>query len=984
LVLEAYSYSWSVIRLNRRFCTIHNFVQEPPVPLRAQQAMFFMRKDHISQSGIFTPRVLVAFALCSSGVLLGMFSLGATPRRMIGAEASPSGDWSIVPSPNVNEADKNNSFAATTCVSVSDCWAVGSSQTVELAGSAAQTLIERWNGTSWAIVPSPNTNAKQSNSLSAVTCVSASDCWAVGNYLSGGVAQTLAVHWDGTAWRIVGSPNSSATQNNSLAGVTCASTSDCWAVGVYFNAGAKQTFVQHWNGNSWSIVTSPNRPAQNNVLSGVACTSSSECWAVGHSENGTAAQTLIERWDGSTWTIVASPNILPVQFDFLSAVTCASTSDCWAVGNYIAGGNTQTLIEHWDGSSWTIVVSPNLGDAETTNALYGVTCSEGVNCWAVGISRTGPGAFRTLIERWNGTSWSIVTSPNTDAAQNNILNGVSCSSGSNCWAAGSLNTGSIFQTLIEQWNGSSWQIVSSPNSRATETTNVLSGTSCGSTSECWAVGYSWTGSVYRTLIERWNGNFWTIVPSPNTGATDNNSLGGVSCASASDCWAVGSSSNGTVAQALIERWDGTAWSIVASPVTLPNGLTAVTCVSTSDCWAVGSYLGGNTNQTLIERWNGMSWSIVISPNTRPAQSNTLSAVSCASASDCWAVGTYVNGSTFQTLIERWDGTSWTISTSPNSSATQNNLLRGVTCTSALDCWAAGYYWNGGAFQTLLEHWNGSSWLIVPSPNTSATQSNECFGVSCASESNCWAAGFYLEANNPRTLIEQWDGTSWTITTSPNTSATEANLLYGVACAPDSNCWAVGYYHTGTVYQTLTARYATAAQLVGVVSRKVHGDAGSFDVDLPLTGNPGIECRDGGANADYTLVFNFANPLNGVGGASVTSGTGSIANSNIDNNDAHNYIVNLTAINNAQIVTISLTNVNDAARTFSSAVSVSMGVMLGDVNANGIVSNTDVAEVKAQVGAPVTASNFRTDVHANGVVSNTDVSAVKTQVGATLP
>jgi hypothetical protein len=176
---------------------------------------------------------------------------------------------------------------------------------------------------------------------------------------------------------------------------------------------------------------------------------------------------------------------------------------------------------------------------------------------------------------------------------------------------------------------------------------------------------------------------------------------------------------------------------------------------------------------------------------------------------------------------------------------------------------------------------------------------------------------------------------------------------------------------------------TPVQLVKVVSRKVHGSAGTFDVDLPLTGNPGIECRSGGVNGDYTLVFTFVNPLTSVEGASVTNGTGTVGSSAIGT-DSHQYIVDLTGVTDAQTITVSLTNVQDASGNFSSAASVSMGFLLGDITASGNVSNTDVANIKAQVAAVIDSSNFRNDVNANGVISNTDVSTTKAQVGNTLP
>ena len=172
------------------------------------------------------------------------------------------------------------------------------------------------------------------------------------------------------------------------------------------------------------------------------------------------------------------------------------------------------------------------------------------------------------------------------------------------------------------------------------------------------------------------------------------------------------------------------------------------------------------------------------------------------------------------------------------------------------------------------------------------------------------------------------------------------------------------------------------QLTGVVSRKIHG-AQPFAITLPLIGTPGVESRSGGANSDYTIVFTFANPLVSVGNASVTSGIGSVSNSAIGTN-ANQYTVNLTGATNAQTITVSLADVQDTAGNSSSLVSASMGVLIGDVTVNRTVSNTDVAQVKGQISAPVTASNFRNDVNANGIVSNTDVSVTKAQVSTTLP
>jgi hypothetical protein len=171
-------------------------------------------------------------------------------------------------------------------------------------------------------------------------------------------------------------------------------------------------------------------------------------------------------------------------------------------------------------------------------------------------------------------------------------------------------------------------------------------------------------------------------------------------------------------------------------------------------------------------------------------------------------------------------------------------------------------------------------------------------------------------------------------------------------------------------------------LVSVVSRKTHAGT-PFDIDLPLTDSPGIECRSGGVAGDYTLIFTFTNPLTSVGGASVTSGTGSVSSSAIGA-DAHEYVVNLTGIANAQEITVTLTDVNDSLSNHSPSLQSTMGLLLGDTSASRIVNASDIGQTKAQSGQAVTASNFRTDVNANGSINASDVSLVKARSGTAIP
>jgi hypothetical protein len=187
-----------------------------------------------------------------------------------------------------------------------------------------------------------------------------------------------------------------------------------------------------------------------------------------------------------------------------------------------------------------------------------------------------------------------------------------------------------------------------------------------------------------------------------------------------------------------------------------------------------------------------------------------------------------------------------------------------------------------------------------------------------------------------------------------------------------------FEETATVLRNTTI----GVPLTRVVSRKTHGSAGTFDVDL--TSGSGIECRSGGPNGDYTVVFSFANPLSSVTSVSVSSGTGSIANSNIDSNDVHNYIVNLTGVTNAQTVTVGLTNVSDSAGNFSSTLSASMGVLIGDVNSSRRVDAADVSSVRQQTLQTIDASNFRNDINVSGRIDAADVSIARQQTLTSLP
>jgi hypothetical protein len=169
-------------------------------------------------------------------------------------------------------------------------------------------------------------------------------------------------------------------------------------------------------------------------------------------------------------------------------------------------------------------------------------------------------------------------------------------------------------------------------------------------------------------------------------------------------------------------------------------------------------------------------------------------------------------------------------------------------------------------------------------------------------------------------------------------------------------------------------------LNAAVSRKVHGTTGIFDVDLPLSGNPGIECRSGGANGNYQIVFTFRNNLSSVSSATIASAA---VDSSSIGPDQNQYTVNLAGVPNAHSATVMLNTVQDVAGNIGNA-SGTMAVLIGDTTGNGTVTSSDVSQVKLQSGQPVTSSDFRADVNASGTITSTDVSAVKLRTGTALP
>jgi hypothetical protein len=173
------------------------------------------------------------------------------------------------------------------------------------------------------------------------------------------------------------------------------------------------------------------------------------------------------------------------------------------------------------------------------------------------------------------------------------------------------------------------------------------------------------------------------------------------------------------------------------------------------------------------------------------------------------------------------------------------------------------------------------------------------------------------------------------------------------------------------------------QLVNAISRKAHGSAGDFDLDLSPDAHH-VESRFGGTNGEYTLVFTFTNSLISVGSVMVSSGTGSVASAQINSDDPRQYTVQVSGVADAQTIVVTLGNVVDANGNTLPAVQASLAVLVGDSNGDGFVNSADIGEVKSESGEPVTSVNFREDVNGDGFINSADIGLVKSRSGTALP
>jgi len=322
----------------------------------------------------------------------------------------------------------------------------------------------------------------------------------------------------------------------------------------------------------WSIQRPPARAsATNSMLHGVSCPSSDACIAVGGPDDH-PGKMLAERWDGSRWTIQRTTKPAGSILSFLDGVSCVSERSCTAVGFVVdRNGADAVLTVRWNGSSWSMTrVAKPAGSIESL--LDAVSCTSETACTAVGGSEDRSGVWFTLVERWNGSRWSVQPTPRFQYSE---LLGVSCGSARACTAVGVSGDGS---ELMEHWNAGAWS--PAPGADLTLPESGLNAVSCTSPTACTAVGEEVIPSIAAwPLLATWNDYRWSVQP---LRGQPPGVVYGVSCTSRVTCTAVG-------ADSLVEQMNGTRWTIDRAPDPEHSNLYGVSCAGRI-CFAVGSWI----------------------------------------------------------------------------------------------------------------------------------------------------------------------------------------------------------------------------------------------------------------------------------------------------------------------------------------------------------------------------------------------------------
>jgi len=343
-----------------------------------------------------------------------------------------------------------------------------------------------------------------------------------------------------------------------LEAVSCPRPKLCIAVGRRAIPHGQAPFAERWNGSSWKIQTIPAPKASDAFLVSVSCPSARDCTAVGgEASSRTQFGVLAEQWNGHRWRVTQAGDPAGVTAGTLYSVSCARADNCVAVGMWQGRTRNMTLLERWNGHSWRLLTAPRV---RRSAALTGVDCTRTGWCMAVGeIASPGRPGEVAMAEEFTNGSWHRVSTPVLAGSSLTVFNDTWCANRLSCLAVGQ-SQGTSNTSIAAQWTGSSW----TPQSLSGAANEILLGISCFSSARCMAVG----SGVARPVSQQWTGTSWTPETTAHVSGTSFASLYQVSCPTATRCIAVGAKTNGglgAIGKPLAEEWNSSSWRVLRTP-----------------------------------------------------------------------------------------------------------------------------------------------------------------------------------------------------------------------------------------------------------------------------------------------------------------------------------------------------------------------------------------------------------------------------------
>lgn len=750
------------------------------------------------------------------------------------------------------------SLPAVSCTSAGNCVGVGY---YEIPSGNYRLMAATQTSGTWSQatqLTSPSGAGTGDAQLFGVSCTSVGNCTAVGGYhdSSGNVQATAVTETAGTwATALSVTPPSGANSNPQaqLLGVSCTSPGNCAAVGTYRDsADFQQAMVAAESSGTWGQAVEITLPAGARTsaspeaeLMGASCPSAGSCVAVGlyvDSSANVLPMTAVET--DSSWAHAVeanTPSDASAQIE-LRGVSCTSTTgSCTAVGDYLdTSGDTQAMALTETGGTWGTAAKVSLpGDANANPLarLDSVSCTSAGTCSATGGYRNTTPNFEPMAATESSGTWgtAVKITPPPDAGTSNFglkdLQGVSCSTATDCSAVGTYNSGSESMAATE--TGGTWSAATRIVAPDTvDPAASLNGVSCTSAGNCAAAGnYQDAGGNDQVMAAPEIGGAWgqgahlTLPTSANVSGPLPN-MNGISCDAAGSCAVVGDYvDNSSDGQAMAATEAGGVWS-QAVKVTAPAGansnprasLKGVACTSAGNCVAVGRYEDSSSlGQPMVATETGGTWgqaqeiTVGAAANRGATAGAILYGVSCSSAGNCTAVGDYVDGSgNFQAMAVTETGGTWgqavKVGSPSNAGTDPFGQLNAVSCTSAGNCTAVGNYSDSsfGAHVMAATETNGT-WaqageVTLPTGASTANGFNELLGVSCPTAGNCVGVGRFGDSSHHYGGMAAYETNgAWAqavSVTSPADADPTPTFLVGlnaVSCTSDGGCSAVGGY-----------------------------------------------------------------------------------------------------------------------------------------------------------------------------------------------